>query len=108
MNIIAHRLEIAAARPIHNQRLEAAGKQMPNNLCRRFQPAGLSAQKPFHPCDQIGLECREDQMKMIGLEDAGVNLPARFGARLAEGLDEALPIRLIVERGSRRSPRFMT
>jgi len=47
-------------------------------------------------------------MKMIGLEDAGVNLPARFGARLAEGLDEALPIRLIVERGSRRSPRFMT
>ena len=34
---------------------------------------------------------------MIWHDHVGVNLPARFDASLAEGLDEALPIRIIQE-----------
>ncbi len=37
------------------------------------------------------------QEKMIGQEDVGVNLPARFGTSLAQRLDEALAIRIVLE-----------
>jgi len=36
-------------------------------------------------------------MKMIRHEDVGVNLRARLGACLGERLDEASPIRLVLE-----------
>jgi hypothetical protein len=38
-------------------------------------------------------------MKVIRDEDAGMNLPAGLGASLAQGLDEALPIRLVLKDG---------
>ena len=39
-----------------------------------IEAAGVSAQKPFHPGDQIGLGRLDHQMKMIRHEDIGVDL----------------------------------
>jgi hypothetical protein len=57
----------------------------------------VSAEQPFHPCDQIGLRRLDHHMEMIRHQDIGVNLPARLSASLAQSLNEALAIRIIHE-----------
>ena len=64
---------------------------MAEQLVPPVEPAVVSAQKPRHARDQIGLGRLHDEMKMIRHEDTGLNLPAGLGARLAQRLDEALP-----------------
>ena len=70
---------------------------MTEQLVPPFEPAGVGAQKPFHSRDQIGLGRLDDQMKMIRHEHVGVDLPAGLGARLAQGFDKTLAIRLVLE-----------
>ena len=70
---------------------------MAKELVPPVEAARLGAQKPFHPGDQIGLGRLDHQMEMIRHEDAGVNLPARLGTNLAQRLDEALAIPIILE-----------
>ncbi len=97
MDVIAHALEITAARSVHDQRLVAPGEQGAEELVPPVEATRVSAEQPFHPGDQIGLRCLDHLMKMIRHEDIGVNLPARLGANLAQRLDEALAIRIIHE-----------
>jgi hypothetical protein len=54
-------------------------------------------------------------MKMIAQQAQGVDLPIRLGARLAQGFEEPLSIRVTClptgrsrKMGSRRFPRFIT
>src|SRR5262249_6221496 len=47
------------------QRFVAPAEQMANQLMPPIKPAGVSAQKPFHARDQIGLRCFGNQIKMI-------------------------------------------
>ncbi len=54
MHVIAHRLQIAVARAVHDQRLVAPAEQVAEQLVPPVEAAGVSAQKPFHPGDQIG------------------------------------------------------
>jgi hypothetical protein len=61
------------------------------------ETAGVSAQQPFHPGDQIRLRRLDHQMEMIRHENVGVNLPARLRASLAQRLDEPLAIRVVLE-----------
>lgn len=67
------------------------------------EAVGIGAQKPFHSGDQIRLRRLDHQMKMIRHKDIGVNLPVRLCARLGEGLDKALAVRLVQE--DRLAPR---
>ena len=97
MDVIAHALEIAATRTIHNQRLIAPGEQVAKELVPPVEATRLSAQKPFHSGDQIGLRRLDHPMKMIRHQDIGVNRPTLLGATLAQRLDEPLTIRIIHE-----------
>src|SRR6266487_1214641 len=53
MHVIAHRRQICAAAAVHDQRLVTAAEQMPEALVPTIEPAGVSAQKPFHAGDQV-------------------------------------------------------
>ena len=116
MDVIANAFEIAAARAIDDQRFVATRKHMTKQFVPPVEAAGVGAQKPFHPGDQIRLGRLDRQMKMIRHEDEGVNLPAGLGANLGGGFDKALAIRIINEDGlapvaatcSRKLSEFMT
>ena len=97
VDVIAHALEITAARSVHDQRLVAPGEQVAEELVTPVEATRVSAKQPFHSGDQIGLRRLDDQMEMIRHEDIGVNLPARLSASLAQRVDEALAIRIIHE-----------
>ena len=97
VDVIAHALEITAARSVHDQRLAAPGEQVAEELVTSIEATRVSAQQPFHPGDQIGLRRLDHPMKMMRHEDIGVNLPTRLGASLAQRLNEALAIRVIHE-----------
>ena len=70
---------------------------MAEHLVPPVEPAGVSAQKLFHASDQVRLRRLDHEMKMIRHEDIGMNLPARLGACLSQGLEEPLPIPVILE-----------
>ncbi len=88
---------LLSGRSAVHQRLVAPGEQMAEQFVPSVEAAGVSAQQPFHPGDQVRLRRLDHQMKMIRHEDVGVNLPARLGANLAQRLDEALTIHVIHE-----------
>ena len=97
MDVIAHALEITAARSVHDQRLVAPREQVAEELVTPVESTRVSAQQPFHPGDQIWLRRLDHDMKMIRHEDIGVNLPAGLSASLAQRVDETLAIRIINE-----------
>ncbi len=97
MDVIAHALEIAAARAIHQQRFVAATEQMAEELVPPVEAAGVGAQKPFHPGDQIRLRRLDHEVKMIRYEDVGVNLPAGLGASLGKSFNEAMAVHIVLE-----------
>src|SRR5439155_809032 len=61
------------------------------------EPSGVSAQKPFHARNQVRLGRFDHQVKMIGHEAIGMNLPSRLAARLAQGVDKPLAVGVVVE-----------
>ena len=95
VDVIAHALELTAARSVHDQRLVVPREQVAEELLTPVEATRVSAQQPFHSGDQIGLRRLDHPMKMIRHEDIGVNLPARLSASLAQRLNEALAIRII-------------
>ena len=97
VDVIAHALEITAARSVHDQRLVAPGEQVAEELVTPVEAARVSAQQPFHPSNQIWLRRLDHPMEMIRHEDIGVNLPSGLSANLAQRLNEALAIRIIHE-----------
>jgi hypothetical protein len=97
VHVIAHALEVTAARSVHDQGLVAPGEQVAEELVPPVEATRVSAQQPFHPCNQVGLRRLDHHMKMIRHEDIGMNLPARLGANLAQRLNEAPAIRIIHE-----------
>ncbi len=68
---------------------------MPRQIVPPVEATGISAQKPFHPNDQIGLGRFNHQMKMIWHQDIGVNLPAGLDAHFGESRSKALTVRIV-------------
>src|SRR6266498_2209318 len=97
MHIVARRLQMARRRTVHDQRLVAAAEQMAEQLVAAVEPARVSAQKPFHARNQVGMGRFEHQVKMIRHEALGMNRPARLAAHRAQGLDKPLAVVLVVE-----------
>ncbi len=71
----ARRSKITAARSrsVHNQRLVALGAQVAEGLVAPVEATRVSALRPFHPGDQIGLRRLDHPMKMIRKKDKGVS-----------------------------------
>src|SRR5437762_856571 len=70
---------------------------MAEQLVPSVEPAGVSAEKPFHARDQIGLRRFEDQMKMIPHQAIRVHLPIGLGASFAESFQKPSPILIIAK-----------
>jgi hypothetical protein len=107
VDVRAHHPEIISGLPVHHQRLVAALMQMPKHLVAPIIPLRAGAQEPFHAGDECGLGRLDDQVKMIGHQTPAVDQPAGFLTGLAQGLQEGLAVRVILEKDSRRLPRFM-
>jgi hypothetical protein len=58
---------------------------------------GIGAQQPFHSKRQIGLRSFDDQVKMVGHEAVGVNLPAGLLTSLSQSAKELGSILVVVK-----------
>jgi len=94
VDIITHRFEIIVATAVHEQRLVPAAEEMAELSVPAVEPAGIGAQQPFHAGDQRGLGRFEDQMKMVGHQAIGMDLPARFSAGFRQRLQKQVVTRL--------------
>ena len=64
-----------------------------------IEAAGISAEEPLHAGNEIGARGFEDEVKMIGHQAPGMNLPAGFGTGFAEGLQEEFAVFVAEEDG---------
>ena len=97
MNIRAHRLQIARAGRLDRRRLVAALEQMPVDLVPPVETLRVSALQPFHARDQISFWRLGQKVIMIAHQHVGMDAPAGLVASLAQGLQKALPIPVVVE-----------
>ena len=72
---------------------------MTGELMAVVEPDGISAQKPVHSGGEAGRRGFHHQVKVVAQEAESVNLPAGFQAHLSQGLDELLPVNLIMVDG---------
>ena len=97
MHLIAHRLQIPVAAAVHDERPVTSAEQVSEELVSPVEPAGVSTQKPFHSCDQIGLRRLNHQMKMIWHQTIGMDLPVRLAAGITESFEETSPVKVVEE-----------
>jgi hypothetical protein len=85
------------------QRLEpglvAAAKEVAKLLVAAVEAAGVGGQKPLHAGGEVGLRGFDYQMKMVGHEAKGVDLPAGLGAGLPKGFQEERAVLVGFENG---------
>ena len=72
---------------------------MGENFVAAIEAVGISAGEPLHAGDEIGARGFENEVKMIGHQAPGVDLPAGFGAGFAEGLQEEFAVFIAEEDG---------
>jgi len=72
---------------------------MAKNSMPPVEPAGVGAEQPFHPGDQVGSRGFEDEMKMVRQETPTVDLPAGLAAGFAQSIEEPLAIAVVAEDG---------
>lgn len=63
------------------------------------EPAGVDAEQPFHARDEIRLGRLDDEVKVIGHEDVGVDLPNGPAEDSGQGFDECPAVAIILEDG---------
>ncbi len=80
MDVITHRFQIPRAASVHDQRFVVSAEQVSHELVPPVEPAGVGAQKPFHPGHQVRLRRLHHQMKMIGHQTQRLHLPTRLDA----------------------------
>ena len=97
VDIGAQHREIAALPRIRHDRLVATLEKMAAETVPRVEahrPCGL---EPAHPRNQIGLGRLQQEMVVVGHRHLRRHPPARALAHLAQGLEEATPIRGVLE-----------
>src|SRR5215218_3506838 len=70
---------------------------MPEEFVPAIEPARVSAQEPFHPCDQIGLRRLHHEVEVVGHQAIGMNLPTRLGTCFSQCGEEPLAIGVVLE-----------
>ena len=66
---------IAVAAAIDDEGFVAAAEEMAENFVPAVEAAGVGAQKPFHPGDEVGQRRFQNEMKMILHQAIRVDLP---------------------------------
>ena len=99
MHVVAGGAEVVAAALVDDEGFVAAGEEVAEEFVAAVEAPGISAQKPLHAGDQIGLGRLGDEMKMIGHEAEGVDLPAGFFAGGTKGLQETAAVGVVAEGG---------
>ena len=95
MHIPANRPQITRVPAIHQQRLVTSAEQMPGQLVPPVEARRVSSQQPLHARHQIRLGRLHHQVKMIGHQAKGLNLPSRLGATLRQRFEEQRPVSVI-------------
>ena len=99
MNIVTDGSQVAVARSVNNKCLVTSTEEVPNDLVAMIEPGGVGAQKPLHASDQIGTGCFQHEVKMIGHEHEGMNLPLSFCAGLGQRFEKHDPVLVVIEDG---------
>ena len=100
MNIRADGLQITSAGPIHRHGFVAALEQMPKDPVPAVITLRVGSLQPFHPGHEVGFRRLDQKVIVISHQHIGVNAPAGFVAGLAQSLQKALPVPVIVEDGA--------
>jgi hypothetical protein len=77
----------------------AAAEQVPEQFVASIEPRRVGAQKSLHPGHQIPRRCFHGEMRMIGHQTAGMDLPVRLGAGLTQSVQELQAVRVILAPG---------
>ena len=70
---------------------------MAKELVPAIEPPRVGAQEPFHAGDQVGLGRLDHQMKMVGHQAPGLEVPAGLLTGLAQGLQEEFAVLIVLE-----------
>ena len=97
MDVIADGAQVTIAAAIDDQCLVTATKKMAEEFVPAIEAHSVGAQEPFHAGDEIGARGLDDKVKVIAHEAPGMSLPACALAGFAEGLQEQLPVTVILE-----------
>ncbi len=97
MDVIADCLEIPITAAMHDERLVTAGKEVAEFLVPAIETDGVGAQQPLHARHEVGLGRLDDQVKVVAHETIGVHLPTGLLTGLAQGLEEPVPVLIVVE-----------
>src|SRR5438309_10947516 len=92
MDVVAHRLEISAAAPVHRQGFIAPGEEVSAELMPDVEALCVNTQQPLHAGNQVWPRGFDYEMEMISHQAIGVHLPTGFAARLAQGREEAFSV----------------
>jgi hypothetical protein len=96
-HVLADCSQVSVAAAINDQRFVTTAEQMAKEFVAPVEARSVSAQKPFHPGDEVGPRGFDDEMKMIGHQTQGVHLPKGFGAGQAQGFKEKMPVIVVQE-----------
>ena len=99
MDVIADGFEVARGAAIDDQGLVTAAEEVAEEFVAAVEAAGVGAQEPFRAGNKVATGRLDDQMKMIGHEAPGVELPAGLLAGFIEGFQEELAIPVCLENG---------
>ena len=72
---------------------------MAKELVPTIEPPRVGSQEPFHAGDQVGLGRLDHQMKMIGHQAPGMDVPAGLLTGLVQGLQEEFAVPVVLEDG---------
>ena len=95
MHVIAHGFEVTVAAAVHDERLVPSAEEVTEFPVSAIEARSVRAQQPFHAGDQVGLRCFDHQVKVVGHETVGMDLPTGLLAGLAQGGEKALAVLVI-------------
>ena len=99
MHVITDGSQISVAAAVHKQGFVSATEEVAEKLVLAIEAISVSTQKPFHAGHQVGLGRFDDQMKVIGHQTIGVDLPIGLGTGLAKGIEEEEAIGIVAKDG---------
>src|SRR5665213_772532 len=99
MHVVTNGLEVAVTAVVYQQRFIAAAEQVSKDPVLAVETGCVSSQKPFHAVGKIGLGCFHDEVKMIGHQAVGMNLPIGLGAGFRQCCEKHSAIDVIQENG---------
>lgn len=99
MHVIAGEVEIAGGAAVHHDGFVTAAEQLARAAVAQIEARGVGAEQPFHAGPEVRARGFDDEMKMIGHEHVGVDVPAGFRAGFAQRGQKTPAIQVVAKNG---------